>query len=383
MLRAVMLALLMAAPVAAQTRDVAPVIREIEDDLGAIRGIIAAMEDAPATSIPFVTDRVDLQRSLNRHLDGLLRFILGDDYAESRARLLALDATLAAAAERAAEARVERLSAPKGDGELTLLDRAMGRTAAPGSQGALDAEIAALEAGIREREAERDALIDAFRDRLAGDWGLSLDRDEAEAVLYQVNGATIVEAAIVFDVIARIEARLREIQAVAGDERVMRRYYAVAAVTRLLIVRLHERHLRDYAEVWLPRLAAIEGRNDRLMTETADAAQQAQDPARRAAYEANLAVQRRVDAVIDAYRTLLAEREDMTRRGLAIAEQDAAVALNTLRTLETATSLSSEMLWSASEFEALMSLSAPELLPLDPETFDAFRDVSRELAAGS
>ena len=67
--------------------------------------------------------------------------------------------------------------------------------------------------------------------------------------------------------------------------------------------------------------------------------------------------------------------------GLKVAQADADVALNTLKTLEAAVSLQSQMLWSSSEFESLMEISPPELIPLDDEEmFQRFLDVSRELA---
>ena len=88
-----------------------------------------------------------------------------------------------------------------------------------------------------------------------------------------------------------------------------------------------------------------------------------------------------VAEVIDAYRAMLLEREALTRDGLEVARADAAVALNTLKTLEAAVSLQSQMLWSSSEFESLMEISPPELIPLDDEEmFHRFLDVSRELA---
>ena len=44
-------------------------------------------------------------------------------------------------------------------------------------------------------------------------------------------------------------------------------------------------------------------------------------------------------------------------------------------------SLQSQMLWSREEFETLMEIAPPELIPLDDEEmFQRFLEVSRELA---
>jgi hypothetical protein len=374
--------LLGAAPVWAEGPDVAPVIRGIEDDLGAIRGIIEEMDTARATPLPLVRYGSDVQEDLNDQLDTILTLVLGDLYPRSRAQLFALDAEAEQVGERIAGLRVDRITAPRNADVAGILDQTLNRFA-PGSIEAIDAEITALEAQRAELERRRAALLRSFADELFARYGVEITTEEAEAALYQVNGVTIVESAVAFEVVRKIEERLREIRAVTDDDAVLRRYYAVAAVTRLLIQRLYERHLQSYETEWLPRLAEIEGRNARLMAETEGAIRGADD-SRRPVYEGNLEVQRQVAEVIDAYRAMLEEREDLTRRGLDVAKADAAVALNTLKTLEAAVSLQSQMLWSREEFETLMEISPPELIPLDDEEmYQRFLDVSRELAATS
>jgi hypothetical protein len=372
-------ALIAAQPVWAEGRDVAPVIGEIEGDLDAIRGIIAEMDEAPDHALPLLSDKEDYRRDLNRQLDRVLGLVLGDLYAESRAALFALDEERDGIEARIAELRIDRITAPRSADVVGVVDRTLNRFA-PGSLEAIDAEVALLEAHREELERRRTALLKEFADQLLAEYGVEITPEEAEAALYQVNGVTIVESAVAFEVVRKIEERLREIQGVTDDDSVLRRYYAVAAVTRLLVQRLYERHLEQYEEDWLPRLAGIEARNDRLIAETEAALAEA-DAARGEIYGANLRVQEQVAEVIDAYRAMLLEREELTKRGLEVAEADARVALNTLKTLEAAVSLQSQMLWSSSEFESLMEIAPPELIPLDDEEmFQRFLDVSRELA---
>ena len=378
--RLVLAALMVAAaPVWAEGRDVAPVIQGIEDDLDTIRGIIADMDEAPATSMPLLSDKADYREDLNRQLDRVLGLVLGDLYDESREALFALDEERERIDAGIAELRIDRITAPRSADVVGLIDQTLNRFA-PGSIEAIDAEIALIEAQREELERRRASLLRGFADRLLAEHGVEITREEAEAALYQVNGVTIVESAMAFEVVRRIEERLREIQGVTEDDSVLRRYYAVAAVTRLLVERLYERHLREYEEEWLPKLAEIEARNDALIAETEGAIAGA-DEARRPIYEGNLRVQQQVAEVVDAYRAMLLEREELTRAGLKVAQADADVALNTLKTLEAAVSLQSQMLWSSSEFESLMEISPPELIPLDDEEmFQRFLDVSRELA---
>lgn len=373
--------LLGAAPVLAQEPDVGPVIDGIEEDLGAIRGIIEEMDTARATPLPLVRDQGDVREDLNDQFDTILTLVLGDLYPQSRERLFALDGELERVGERIAGLKVDRITAPRSADTVGVIDRTLNRFA-PGSIEAIEAEMAALEAQRAELERRREALLRGFAEELFARYGVEITAEEAEAALYQVNGVTIVESAVAFEVVRKIEERLREIREVT-DDAVLRRYYAVAAVTRLLIQRLYERHLDSYAQDWLPRLAEIEARNAALMAETEEAIQGA-DAQRRQVYEGNLEVQRQVAEVIGAYRQMLEERRARTERGLEVARADAAVALNTLKTLEAAVSLQAQMLWSREEFETLMEVAPPELIPLDDEEmFQRFLDVSRELAGTS
>jgi hypothetical protein len=383
MRRILIAALLIGAfPALAEGPEVAPVIEGIEEDLGVIRDIIEEMDTARATPLPLLRDRDDVREDLNDQLDTILTLVLGDLYPRSREELFALDSEAEELDGRIANLRVDRITAPRSEDVSGFLDQTLNRYA-PGSIEAIDAEIAALEAQRRELEARRDDLLRRFAEELLALYGVEITPEEAEAALYQVNGVTIVESAVAFEVVRKIEERLREIRQATDDDAVLRRYYAVAAVTRLLIQRLYERHLQSYEEDWLPRLAEIEERNARLMAET-EAAIRTADDARRPVYEGNLEVQRQVAEVIDAYRRMLLERQELTRRGLEVAQADAAVALNTLKTLEAAVSLQAQMLWSREEFETLMEIAPPELIPLDDEEmFQRFLDVSRELAATS
>ena len=374
--------LLGAAPVLAQEPDVGPVIDGVEEDLGAIRDIIEEMDTARATPLPLVRDLGDVREDLNDQLDTILTLVLGDLYPESRERLFALDSELERAGERIAELQVDRITAPHSADTVGVIDRTLNRFA-PGSIEAIEAEMESLGAQRTELERRREALLRGFAEELFARYGVEITAEEAEAALYQVNGVTIVESAVAFEVVRKIEERLREIREVTDDDAVLRRYYAVAAVTRLLIQRLYERHLDSYAQDWLPRLAEIEARNAALMAET-EAAIQGADATRRPVYEGNLEVQRQVAEVIAAYRQMLEERQALTERGLEVARADAAVALNTLKTLEAAVSLQAQMLWSREEFETLMEIAPPELIPLDDEEmFQRFLDVSRELAGTS
>ncbi|MDZ4328873.1 MAG: hypothetical protein U1A73_28235, partial [Pseudomonas sp.] len=150
----------------------------------------------------------------------------------------------------------------------------------------------------------------------------------------------------------------------------VQRYYSVAAVSRLMLVRMYQLHLEQYEARWLPRLAEIEAENTQLMAATRTSISEAKAQTQRAQLKNNLSIQEKTREAIGVYQNLLEKRRQNTLRGLAMAEGEAAVAINTLKTLEGVFGLSAEMFSNTSEYEALMGLSTPELLPIDGEMLD-------------
>ena len=154
----------------------------------------------------------------------------------------------------------------------------------------------------------------------------------------------------------------------------------MAAITRLIIVRMHERHLGSYDQVWLPRLDALAADNRALIEETTRLRDAATGEGRRDAYEANLDVQGQIADAMTRCRAVLMERSDRTEDSLTTAREDAEVAVNTLKTLKSAVQLSGLMTQRLEEFTRLMSVDAPTLLPLDDEAmFERFLDISRQI----
>ena len=381
-------ALLSSTALQAPAQDLAPtvgvVISQVEDDLDAIRGALRDIEQAPEGGRFTIWDKDSYRSDLDGYLDDAFELIAPGFYADARTRLEGIDAAIAAAQAERSELVVARMGAVSDVGGPSLMDRARGREHPRGSREDVEARIAAAEARVVELEAERDALVRGFARELSERFGIGLTFDQARAALYQVNGASMVESAIVAEVLTAIEARLREIVGQDLEAGVARRYYGVAAVTRLMIVRMHERHLASYDEVWLPRLDELEAENRALVEETEGLLDATGTEGRQATLNGNLAIQRQIAETMESYRAILEERRDVTREALVMAREDAEVAVNTLKTLESAVRLSDAMTRNMEEFRHLMSVEAPALMPLEDErVFDQFLDISRQLEAGA
>jgi hypothetical protein len=186
----------------AEGPDVAPVIEGIEEDLGRDprhhRGDGHGAADAPA---PAARPRGRAE-DLNDQLDTILTLVLGDLYPRAGSGSSRSTRRLEVLGERFAGLEVERLTAPRsGDvaGFLGPDAEPLGAGVGRGDR----REVAALEAQRAELERRREACCGRSRRSCCtlrrGDHPEARRRRRS----YQVNGVTIVEAAVAFEVVPR------------------------------------------------------------------------------------------------------------------------------------------------------------------------------------
>jgi len=357
----------------------AEVVTRTSDNISDVRSYLDELAKAPESG-SWGRDQGDIQFDLDQLLDDIIGIILGDQYQSARERLFALENKIDISNFKIDELRIARLDASPSPRELTMLDRALLRDYAPGSIEDIDARIAQLTERLAENITERDFIIFEFRGVLARDYSIEVSLNQARSVLYQINGSSIVEAMVTFAVLQQIETRFAEVRLTTSNDDVLRQYYGMAAALRLVVARLHERHYAQYSQDWIPAIDGLAVAQHALVAETEGALLDPSNAPRRDAYENNLAIQMQVNDVIDDYRDLLIERQEVVRARFAEAERDAALAVNTLKTLENAAILFDQFSWNSEEFEALMSIRNSDLIPLDDaQVTENYLDLSRQM----
>lgn len=345
-------------------------LAELEGAVSDIRRLLAAIDKADPGAGWVTNGKDDYQAKLNGELGDLLDVFTGTAYHDARGQLVQADAAMAQGQDRLDRLKNDLRLAPAGNGHLTLADRAMLRDAASGSENAIKAEIAAVTATVAKAKQARLGIIADFTKLMNDRFGAALTEDQATALLYQVNGASIVQSRIVFETIAALEQFLRDGLDATSSPVALQQYYGVAAASRLILVRMYQIHLDLYDSRWLPRLAEMQAENEALMQSTQLSITEAKTDLQRSQLQNNLALQKTTGAAMDVYETILQSRRAATSRGLEMAQSEAVVSVNTLRTLEGVFTLSAEMLSNTSEYKALLDLGAPDLLPLDGEALD-------------
>ncbi|MBS8229191.1 hypothetical protein [Vannielia litorea] len=357
------------------------VIQELIEDVPDIRELLADKENAPESTMVFGSDKTDIQEDLDEQLDRIIKVLVGSDYEAARDELFEIDDELSILTQHRDELRIQSLSAFASPSELGMKDWLLRREFATGSKEDLEEDIAATERNIAALEKAKRDIESAFGNALREKYDLSLSVAQIKSVLYQINGSSIVQAAITFSVLRQIETRMGEILSSTENETIQRRYYAVAAALRLVTMRLHQNHLARYEREWIPKLQDLISENNELISETEEELRDAGSSSRIQSYETNLSVQRRVSEVMMDYSTLLSQRKAVIEKRLIESQKDARLAINTLKTLENAAILSEQFRISDEEFRSMVQIENADLIPLDDEEiFQRYVDISKQMA---
>lgn len=361
------------------TYDPAPVITGVFDELSDIRKLLNELAAAPDGGW-FLRSQEDVQSDLDHLLDDVISLIVQNDYQNAREAIFGFDRNLTETAQAMDELRVSLLTAQSSETLKNTLDTVLLRDFARGSREDIEQRIAQLEVESSELKRKKTEMEQGFRRLLQRRYEISLSEDEVRSVLYQINGRSIVEASITFSVLQKVEQRLGQIRNAVTDDQSLRRYYGVAAIMRLISVRLHERHLIDYRQEWLPALGKFEAENDELIEQTLDLISSSSSNRLAERLQRNLDIQVQISEVVDDYRDLLLTRENLVEERLQVAIEEAQLAINTLRTLDQAVVLFEQFSRQQEEFDALMSIESSDLIPLDDaEVFENFLTISRGL----
>lgn len=366
---------------------VMPIIRSLSKQIGSTTNVIKKIDGAKAGA--FWNSKESYQKDLNGLLDDALGLILPDTYPQIKNKLSMNDAALVKLLAEKSEWKeiaetgifpndtiwAKTKDAVKGVSKSIL----GGDDEIVAAKAEARIQISKIDQEINDTTQERQQLFNSLSQVLNAKYGIKWSIDQARAALIQVNGETIVEGQIVPRILFSIEARLKELQALGPDATKAREYYGVAVITRLVMLRLYEKHLQDYNQVWIPKLDELLKKNaDEMITLKATEAEKKHN---KVVIEKNIETRLKLASAITKYQSILLTRRDKTQEMLEAATEDAKVAIQTLSVLEDLSDFSLEANRNIEEYFTLSTLEGPELLPLDnDELINQFIDLSGKIA---
>ena len=357
------------------------VFEHFQDSIPAIGRVLADIDSAPEWTL-FSRDKESYGRELDSYLDEAIAHLLPEGHAAIRDELISLDSDLATLREEMFTLAAERSFGGEGSERTSEIGTTIRSLMGEGVSRVVFGQD--VETRIRDLENRRMTLISDFRRYMNRELSMELTARQSESLLYQVNGKDLVDAIAAARVLTEIEEHVRDVTARAAPDisrTVQLRYYRLALIVRLTIMRLVERHLQNYDEKYLPALAELAADNDRLRTENLHLLAEVDD-----SEQDRLKIEHVVRALdvarsaIDLYSHVLERNRDRSVRMLEDARRSVNLAQATLRTLEHVVKVQDVAGGALEGFDGLSELKAPDLLPLDDEAlYESFVEISRSL----
>ena len=363
------------APASGSTADL---VQFLDEQLTQIRETIKRRDTAPVDPGIFETSASKFQEDLNVLLDEALSIIAPETHRRWSEVISEISDAISEAEKYRDDLKLERFSAKRSKG-VGMLDRLMGRDHESGSVEDLDARLIEAEATVEQLKIDRESAEISFAAEIRELHGIDLSSEQAKALLYSINGSLIVEARAVLQALAEVERQMVEVMRENTSPEARAIYTGIASLTRLIHVRMLQRHLDSYNGKWLPKLSDIRRKTEFLLAETRRRSENATDHSAQETFGNNIVVQERIVSVIHEYEAMLKRRRELTAYGLEKAEQRARAAENTLRTLESAAAVFYVFQEADSEFQAIFDIELPIFENLDPKEVKEFLDISKSL----
>ena len=358
----------------------AKLIHFLNGELKEIRQTIEQRDSAPLDPGLFETGAPKYQEDLNALLDEALSIVVPNTHRRWSEVISKVEDSISEAEDYRDELKLKRFGAEKSKG-VGMLDRLMGRDHEQGSIEDLNIRLNEVEATIEQLKKDRESAEFDFASDMRELHGIDLSTGQAKALLYSVNGSLIVEAKAVLQALAEVERQMAEVLRENNSPDARSTYTGIASITRLIHVRMLQRHLDAYNGRWLPKLSNLRAVTEALLADTRRKAAKSTDGNAIATFKNNIIVQERIIDVIRRYEGILKKRRGLTERARKRAEERARAAVNTLKTLETAAAVSYVFQESDSEFKAIFDIELPMFENLDPEEVEEFLDISRSLGS--
>jgi len=223
----------------------------------------------------------------------------------------------------------------------------------------IDQSITALEADIKEREADIHRIKQEIGKGLAAA-GVTLSQDQLDLLLDGVLGGDLLKLMAAFEVAKIADQRLGELVRQSNEDlKSARRYFAMHAALFAMLVQAQDMLIGRIDKVYLARLTEIASNIDQTASKTRDLLRSASRDDQRKALESNLKAQdisRRVSSFyrdyLQAQRRLLAQARDRTLFDLRVAD-------NTYETVEESFQLKSLMDEARTSFDSVQKLDHP------------------------
>ena len=324
----------------------------------------------PSSWVPFREDQKSNGRKIDELLDRALVILSGGDAGNARTQAMNLRGRISSLRAELDRLRNERINAP----ESTYMFWKMTKAKA-------DAKIAGLEAELSGCEREMTALTSRLTSELRK-IGLELTDSQTDILLNSVTGEDILHNTVIFDNVKAVVSKLEELsQNDTNTLEITRRYTGMYLVLNDLLIHTQEELVRKINEEYRPRLQEIITEAEAVRKEAlARSNDNAYTQAQRKSFAQNARSNAATIEAANLYGELLGSQKLAILDSISSLRRNRDLAENTYKTVRSSGELRGLIHSGLSAFDAISTLSMPELKIFESGAMRAeFDEINRRL----
>ncbi|WP_320175196.1 hypothetical protein [Maridesulfovibrio sp.] len=301
---------------------------------------------------PLETDKGSVDNKINDLLDECIEILGISGMSESKTAIRKLQDDSRSCRERAAELKTERIAAPKKVKKWEVWKK---------DADSIDSEIRDLEIQEEENDKRIEGLIDQLLSEMQ-EFGMKVDREQVETLVYSVTGDDDVRLISVFNNVKLITSELQRLTAEANENIEMaKRYYGMHTLLLRILLNLYDNYEQRIDDVYLVRIAEIIKKQEELIQRTVEKINS--EPAKyRSIYKTNLAAQGLTVRTAKMYADYLSKNKKRVADAKSGISHEYEVALNTFETVQGAHSLIALMKDANAMLDRISELQTPDLV---------------------
>lgn len=371
---AVLLGLLLAAPVFAASEDSLPAYLverwgSLTETLSDALSLRDKQETLPESAW-FGADKSSNAKKIDELLDRALEILVQGEAGDLRRRALELREEIPRLRLEADGLRNQRISAPETSRLPWVKTRAK-----------IDERLSELDGEIADRERALTAVNAQLAEALRG-LGLQLDDRQTDVLLSSVTGDDLLQNAVVF---ANVRAMVEKLAELSREDRdnleINRRYSGLYLVLNDLLIHTQEELVRKIDQEYKPRLGEIGKEAETLRREAlAKAAQAGYSEAQKKSFALNAESNAMTLRVAGLYMQLLDSQRKGILDNLVGLRRNRDLAENTYRTVRSSGDLRNLIRSGLELFDSIHALSMPEIRPFENDAIRReFEEINKRL----
>lgn len=345
----------------------AGLISQVGDEAAEALDLRQQYDDAPESRLIWGETKASIQEELDDVLNKIERMVFDGEISDAINRSESIDRERKSTKSDIARMTEKRYSAPE---ESLFSD----------SKKSLTADIEEAETRLRELDREEEQIRIRIAERF-NHIGVQINDDQIDVLLSRIDGNDIIGMTVMIQTVAKMTDALQRImEENSASLDYAKRYYGISLVLRELVVHAQRSYIAKVDTIWMGKLRVIESDLQQAIADDRRELRREASDFRKGIFSNNIEQNQFALNVLNLYRQRLQEQRQKVAEALQDSVRDLAAAFSTYKSVRLTANLINVLENSRLEFQELMKIQIPEIVPFENEAIqDRFREFTEQL----